>query len=256
MRLELFGVSKRFGGLRALTDVSFTVRERAIFGLIGPNGAGKTTVFNLITGVYAPDTGTLRFGDRDLSRLSPSLIARSGVVRTFQNVRLFGQLTVLENLLVAGEPARAASVAAALLRGERHRADEAATRARATALIGRFRLQAHANAPATSLSYGHQRRLEIARALMAQPKLLLLDEPAAGMSSTEAVALAAQIRELRDELSIAVLLVEHNMRLVMDVCDELHVLDHGETIARGAPSVVRAHPRVIAAYLGEDAEGA
>ncbi len=252
MKLELRGVSKSFGGLRAVADVSFTVPDRAIFGLIGPNGAGKTTVFNLITGVYKPDGGTLRFGDRDLARLSPTRIAAAGIGRTFQNVRLFGQLTVRENLLVACEMQKTAHLASALLRLDSHYADEVAMRVRADDLLARFDLTKSADAPATSLPYGSQRRLEIARALIPSPKLLLLDEPAAGMNSAEAIALAAQIRWLRDEFQLSVLLVEHNMRLVMDVCEELHVLDHGETIARGTPAAIREHPRVIAAYLGEE----
>lgn len=252
MKLELRGVSKSFGGLRAVADVGFTVPDRAIFGLIGPNGAGKTTVFNLVTGVYAPDAGTLRFGPHDLARLSPARIAAAGIGRTFQNVRLFGQLTVRENLLVACEIQKTAHLGSALLRLDAHYADEASMRKRADELLDRFDLAKSADAPATSLPYGSQRRLEIARALIPSPKLLLLDEPAAGMNSAEAVALAAQIRWLRDEFSLSVLLVEHNMRLVMDVCEELHVLDHGETIARGTPASIRAHPRVVAAYLGEE----
>jgi branched-chain amino acid transport system ATP-binding protein len=235
VKLELRGVSKRFGGLRALSDVSFVVREKKIFGLIGPNGAGKTTVFNLVTGVYTPDVGSIRFGDHDLSRMAPAQIARIGIARTFQNIRLFGQLSVGENLLVAGEA---------------HHADDAP--ARAHALLERFDLAKYARDPATSLPYGTQRRLEIARALMIDPKLVLLDEPAAGMNPTEAAALATRIRSLRDDLGLTVVLVEHNMKLVMDVCDELHVLDHGETIARGAPTAIREHPRVVAAYLGEE----
>ena len=252
MKLDLRGVTKSFGGLRAVGDVSFTVPERAIFGLIGPNGAGKTTVFNLATGVYKPDAGTLHFGPHDLARLSPAKIAAAGIGRTFQNVRLFGQLTVRENLLVACEIQKTAHLGAALLRLDRHYADEASMRARADDLLARFDLVKSADAPATSLPYGSQRRLEIARALIPKPKLLLLDEPAAGMNSAEAAALATQIRWLRDEFDLSILLVEHNMRLVMDVCEELHVLDHGETIARGAPAAIREHPKVIAAYLGEE----
>ncbi len=249
--LALDRVEKRFGGLRALSGVSFTIPARCIFGLIGPNGAGKTTVFNLITGVYAPDAGSLRFGALDLARARPAAIAAAGVARTFQNVRLFAQLTVRENLLVAYEPRRRAGLAAAILRAKAHDDDEAAAGARADELLEAFDLARVADAPATSLAYGHQRRLEIARAMMLAPKLLLLDEPAAGMTRAESDALAARIRWLRDTFDLAIALVEHDVELVMGVCDEVHVLDHGETIAHGAPGAVRADPRVVAAYLGE-----
>ncbi len=245
-------VSKSFGGVRAVNDVSFTVRARSIFGLIGPNGAGKTTMFNLVTGVFAPDAGSIRFGDRDLARLSPSRIAGAGVARTFQNIRLFAQLTVLENLLVACEAHERAGLFAALLRTRAHHAAEDAVRTRAIELLRVFGMAASADAPSTSLSYGDQRRLEIARAMMTAPKVLLLDEPAAGMNSGEAEGLRTQIRWLRDTFDVAVVLVEHNMDVVMGACEEVHVLDHGETIAHGAPAEIKASPKVIAAYLGED----
>jgi branched-chain amino acid transport system ATP-binding protein len=248
--------SKSFGGVRAVSDVSFTVPARSIFGLIGPNGAGKTTVFNLVTGVYVPDTGSIRFGDRELTRLSPSRIAAAGVARTFQNVRLFAQLTVVENLLVACEAHEGAGLVAALVRSRAHLAAADAMRARAVELLRVFGMDAAADAPSTSLSYGDQRRLEIARAMMTAPKVLLLDEPAAGMNSGEASDLRTQIRWLRDTFDVAVVLVEHNMSVVMGVCEEVHVLDHGETIAHGTPSEIRASPEVIAAYLGEDEDDA
>jgi branched-chain amino acid transport system ATP-binding protein len=248
--------SKSFGGVRALSDVSFTVPARSIFGLIGPNGAGKTTVFNLVTGVYAPDAGSIRFGDRDLARLSPSRIAAAGIARTFQNVRLFAQLTVVENLLVACEAHEGAGLFAALVRSASHLAAADAMRARAVELLRVFGMNASADAPSTSLSYGDQRRLEIARAMMTAPKVLLLDEPAAGMNSGEAEALRTQIRWLRDTFEVAVVLVEHNMSVVMGVCEEVHVLDHGETIAHGTPNEIKANPKVIGAYLGEDEDDA
>jgi branched-chain amino acid transport system ATP-binding protein len=256
MDLVLDHVNKSFGGVRAVHDVSFTVRARSIFGLIGPNGAGKTTAFNLVTGVYAPDTGSIRFGDHDLARLSSSRVAAAGIARTFQNVRLFAQLTVLENLLVASEARSHAGLAAALLRTPAHLAAEDAERARAIELLRVFGMEGAAGDVATSLSYGNQRRLEIARAMMTAPKLLLLDEPAAGMNSGEAEGLRTQIRWLRDTFDVAVVLVEHNMQVVMGVCEEVHVLDHGETIAHGTPSEIRANPKVIAAYLGEDEDDA
>ena len=254
--LDLRGVTKTFGGLRAVNDVTFSVPERSIFGLIGPNGAGKTTLFNLITGVYKADTGSIRFRTTDLGPLKPAEIARVGVARTFQNIRLFGQLTVLENVLIACEHKRKAHLLSALLRTELFFRDEEEMKERALELLAIFDLDRMADEVSTSLSYGNQRRLEIARAMMLDPKLLLLDEPAAGMNYGEAEGLKTQIRWLRDRFNLTVVLVEHNMQVVMGVCEDLHVLDHGETIAHGPPELVRKHPKVLAAYLGEDAEGA
>lgn len=252
MKLELRGVSKSFGGLRAVSDVSFTVPEKSIFGLIGPNGAGKTTVFNLVTGVYKPDGGTIRCGEADLLPLKPAQIAGVGIARTFQNIRLFGQLTVIENLLVACELQRSAHLGSAVLRTKTHYGDDEKNHARAMELLEVFELDAMAHDEPTALSYGNQRRLEIARAMMLSPKLLLLDEPAAGMNYGEAEGLKKQIRWLRDTFALSVVLVEHNMQVVMGVCEEIHVLDHGETIAHGTPTEVRNHPKVLAAYLGEE----
>ncbi len=251
--LDLRGVSKTFGGLRAVSDVTFSVPERSIFGLIGPNGAGKTTLFNLITGVYKADVGSIRFRTTDLGPLKPAEIARVGVARTFQNIRLFGQLTVLENVLIACENKRKAHLLSALLRTELFFRDEEEMKERALELLAIFDLDKMADEISTSLSYGNQRRLEIARAMMLDPKLLLLDEPAAGMNYGEAEGLKTQIRWLRDRFDLTVVLVEHNMQVVMGVCENLHVLDHGETIAHGTPEAVRKHPKVLAAYLGEDA---
>ncbi len=254
--LSLRAVSKTFGGLRAVGDVTFDVPERCIFGLIGPNGAGKTTVFNLITGVYKPDPGSsITFAGVDLLPLKPPMIARLGVARTFQNIRLFGQLTVIENVLVACEHLRKAHLFSALVRSPLFYRDEAEMTARALELLDIFDLGGMADEISTSLSYGNQRRLEIARAMMLKPKLLLLDEPAAGMNYGEAEGLKKQIRWLRDEFGVTVVLVEHNMQVVMGVCEEIHVLDHGETIAHGTPEEIRKHPKVLAAYLGEEVEG-
>jgi branched-chain amino acid transport system ATP-binding protein len=253
--LELHAVSKTFGGLRAVSDVEFSVPERSVFGLIGPNGAGKTTVFNLVTGVYKPDAGgRILFAGVDLVARKPSEIAVLGVARTFQNIRLFGQLTVLENVLVACENRRRGHLGSALLRTKLFYRDEEEMAARALKLLEVFDLGAMADEISTSLSYGNQRRLEIARAMMLGPKLLLLDEPAAGMNYGEAEGLKKQIRWLRDEFQITVILVEHNMQVVMGVCEEIHVLDHGETIAHGTPEEIRKHPKVLAAYLGEETE--
>jgi branched-chain amino acid transport system ATP-binding protein len=254
MQLVLENVTKNFGGLRAVGDVSFSVTDKVIFGLIGPNGAGKTTVFNLITGVYRPDSGHIRFGKTELSSLKPAQIAGTGIGRTFQNIRLFGQLTVIENLLVACELQKKAHLAAAVLRAPVHYEDEAAMHDRALELLRVFELHEMADEAPTSLSYGNQRRLEIARAMMLKPSVLLLDEPAAGMNYGEAEGLKTQIRWLRDTFQLAVVLVEHNMQVVMGVCEEIHVLDHGETIAHGTPDEIRVHPKVLAAYLGEEEE--
>jgi branched-chain amino acid transport system ATP-binding protein len=251
--LQLQGVSKTFGGLRAVGNVTFAVPERSVFGLIGPNGAGKTTVFNLITGVYKPDPGgAITFASHDVVTHTPSQIAVLGIGRTFQNIRLFGQLTVLENVLVACENRRKAHLGSALLRTKLFYDDEARMADRARELLAIFDLEEMADEISTSLSYGNQRRLEIARAMMLRPKLLLLDEPAAGMNYGEAEGLKKQIRWLREEFGVTVVLVEHNMQVVMGVCEEIHVLDHGETIAHGTPEEIRKHPKVLAAYLGEE----
>ncbi len=249
--LRLSRVGKQFGGLRAVSDVSFEVPPKSIFGLIGPNGAGKTTVFNLVTGVYDFE-GTIQFGERSLAGMKPAAIAAAGIARTFQNIRLFPSLTVLENVLVACENRRRAHLGASILRSKRYYDDERDMQKAALELLEVFGLASAADEPSTSLSYGNQRRLEIARAMMLEPKLLLLDEPAAGMNYGEAEGLQKQIRWLRDEFEITVVLVEHNMQVVMGVCEEIHVLDHGETIAHGTPAEIKKHPKVLAAYLGEE----
>jgi branched-chain amino acid transport system ATP-binding protein len=250
--LRLEKIVKIFGGLRAIGGVSFDVTAGAIFGLIGPNGAGKTTIFNVVTGVYRPDGGRVLFDGEDISSWRPAEVAARGIARTFQNIRLFRTMTVEENVMVAGHHIHTVSVLGELFRTRAHTLDERAVRSRAHELLEIFGLREAANDVAGSLPYGSQRRLEIARALMLAPKLVLLDEPAAGMNSQEADALKKQIRFLRDELKVSVLLVEHNMSVVMGVCDTIHVVDHGETIAEGSPEQVRCHPRVLAAYLGQD----
>jgi branched-chain amino acid transport system ATP-binding protein len=250
--LELCGVTKSFGGIRALSDVGFAVPERSVFGLIGPNGAGKTTVFNLVTGVYTPDAGSIVYLSRDLVGVKPARIAAAGIARTFQNIRLFAQLSVLENVLVACETTRSAGLRGALARSRHFHEEEHAMRDRALSMLDVFGLADMADDQSTSLSYGNQRRLEIARAMMLRPRLLLLDEPAAGMNYAEAENLKKQIRWLRDTFAVTVLLVEHNMQVVMGVSDEIHVLDYGQTIAQGVPRFISQHPKVLAAYLGEE----
>jgi branched-chain amino acid transport system ATP-binding protein len=251
--LELGEVTKSFGGIKAVTRVSFAVPWGSIFGLIGPNGAGKTTVFNLITGVYRPESGTIRFDGADLIAKRPAEIAAVGVARTFQNIRLFSQMSVLDNVLVAGETSRRTGLRGALRRSRAFRDEEQQMRKKALELLDLFELSPLADERSTSLSYGNQRRLEIARAMMLEPKLLLLDEPAAGMNYGEAEGLKKQIEWLRQHFKLTVVLVEHNMQVVMSVCEEIHVLDYGETIAHGVPEAIRQHPKVLAAYLGEDA---
>jgi branched-chain amino acid transport system ATP-binding protein len=250
--LELRNVERTFGGLRALHDVSFTVEKGSIFGLIGPNGAGKTTLFNVITGVYTPERGAILFAGKDIAGLRPAAIAGLGVARTFQNIRIFRAMSVEENVMVAGHHLHTASIVDAMLRSRRYDRDERALGKRALELLQVLGLAELARETAGSLPYGSQRRLEIARALMLSPQLLLLDEPAAGMNSQEAQTLNEQIRFLRDQLGLTVVLVEHNMAVVMNVCDKIHVIDHGETIAEGTPGEVKVNPKVLAAYLGED----
>jgi branched-chain amino acid transport system ATP-binding protein len=252
MLLELDHVHKIFGGLHAVKAVDVRVEAGEIFGLIGPNGAGKTTIFNVITGVYRPDRGRVLFAGQDISGWRPAQIAAAGIGRTFQNIRLFRSMTAEQNVMVSGHRLHGAGVLATILRTASQAQCERQLRRRAHELLEALGLRAQAGDLAGSLPYGSQRRLEIARALMLSPQLLLLDEPAAGMNSQEARELEAQIRWLRDELKVTVVLVEHNMSVVMSVCERIHVLDHGETIADGPPSVIRAHPRVLAAYLGQE----
>jgi branched-chain amino acid transport system ATP-binding protein len=250
--LELRQVDKIFGGLRAVHDVSLAVETGSIFGLIGPNGAGKTTLFNVITGVYKPDSGAILFAGSNIAGLRPAAIAARGVARTFQNIRVFRAMTVEENVMVAGHHLHTATIADAMLRTRRYESDERALRKRARELLEVLGLGSLAQETAGSLPYGSQRRLEIARALMLSPQLLLLDEPAAGMNSQEAQTLNEQIRFLHDRLELTVILVEHNMAVVMSVCDRIHVVDHGETIAEGPPAAIRVDSKVLAAYLGEE----
>lgn len=240
----------RFGGLTAVNNFSLTLKEGELVGLIGPNGAGKTTVFNLITGVYRPTAGTITFAGENITGLRPDEITRRGIARTFQNIRLFGRLTVLENVLVAQHLRLGASPLAAVLSLPRYRQEEEIMHRRAESLLAAVGLSTLADAPAASLPYGQQRRLEIARALATRPRLLLLDEPAAGMNPAETAELMAFIQRIRREFSLTILLIEHQMRVVMGICERIVVLDYGEIIAEGPPAAIQRNERVIQAYLG------
>ena len=247
--LNISGVNKRFGGLQALTEVGIKIRQGQIYGLIGPNGAGKTTFFNVITGLYQPDSGSFELAGKPYSPSAPHEVARAGIARTFQNIRLFGEMTALENVMVGRHVRTRQGVFGAIFRHKAAREEEAAIRRRAQELLDFVGIGAFANRTAKYLSYGDQRRLEIARALATDPQLRALEEPAAGMNATEKLALRELLVKIKAE-GRTVLLIEHDVKLMMGLCDRITVLEYGKQIAEGLPAEIQKNEAVIKAYLG------
>ncbi|MDX1613322.1 MAG: ABC transporter ATP-binding protein [Candidatus Promineifilaceae bacterium] len=253
--LESQQVTKRFGGLVAVNNLTFSVPEQAIVSIIGPNGAGKTTFFNCVTGFYEFEEGDILFQGESVKGLSPDTITHMGISRTYQNIRLFDQMTAIENILVGMEPQLSSNWIGALFRTPRTTQEEETAVLEANRLLNFADLRGQGDQLARNLPYGDQRRLEIARALAGKPKLLLLDEPTAGMNPRETAETTDFIRRLRDELGITILLIEHDMRVVMDISEDITVLDYGEKIAAGTPQEIQSNSRVIEAYLGRGAAG-
>ncbi|WP_207652716.1 ABC transporter ATP-binding protein [Desulfosporosinus sp. FKA] len=251
--LKIESLSKSFGGLKAVSNLNIDIKDGELIGLIGPNGAGKTTVFNLITGVYEPTEGEILFRERKIGGLKPYQVTHRGIARTFQNIRLFADLTVIDNVKIAYHQHAKYSSLGAILRLPSYFKGEAEMENKALELLKVFHLESKAKEAAKNLPYGEQRRLEIARALAAEPKLLLLDEPAAGMNPQETHELMELIRWIRDTFKLTILLIEHDMSLVMGVCERIYVLDYGTIIAQGGPDEIKSNPKVIEAYLGEEA---
>jgi branched-chain amino acid transport system ATP-binding protein len=250
--LEARNVTKRFGGLAAVSELNLHVDKGELVGLIGPNGAGKTTVFNLITGVYDPTVGDIVFDGRVINPYKPWQVTRFGMARTFQNIRLFRELTALENVKIGSNTGSRAGLPAAIFQTPKLKQNDRILEERSLALLEKMRLSQVADTRAGDLAYGLQRRLEIARALATNPKLLLLDEPAAGMNPQEKHELRELIREIRREFELTVMLIEHDMKVVMGLCERIYVLDYGQIISQGTPEQVRTDPKVIAAYLGTE----